>query len=48
MEYLNRYYVLDRSYIVLKEFYMIHLRELFFVVKFKKNLRFKCNPQIFK
>lgn len=34
--------------IVLKEFYKIHLHKSFFVVEFKKNLRFKCHSQIFK
>ena len=36
------YYVFDRGYNAFKELYKIHLHESFFVVRAKKNLRFKC------
>jgi hypothetical protein len=36
------YYVFDRGYNAFKELYRIHRHESFFVVRAKKNLRYKC------
>lgn len=36
------YYVFDRGYNAFKELFKIHKRDSFFIVRAKKNLRYKC------
>ena len=36
------YYVFDRGYNAFKELYRIHLHESFFIVRAKKNLKYRC------